>query len=87
MKFPMIVYKSGQSDYCSLLPDFPVIFMAEKSMEDLAAAVQDAVETWMDGEKAEVFPLPGALASVARLMATRGAAFLCLLMWIQTFWV
>lgn len=58
MKYPMIVYKEPDSDYCGLLPDFTGMFLAEKTLEELVSSVQDAVETWMDGQNPENLPAP-----------------------------
>lgn len=74
MKYPMIVYQSEDSDYCGLLPDFPGMFLAEKSLDELAASVQDAVETWMEGEEPEKFPAPSTLQQIAGCDEAAGRA-------------
>lgn len=74
MKFPMIVYKEEGSDYCGLLPDFPGMFLAEKTLDDLAASVQDAVEAWMEGEDPEAFPAPSSLEQAAAREDAQGRA-------------
>ena len=58
MKYPMIVYQSEDSDYCGLLPDFPGMFLAEKSLDELAASVQDACGNmgWKEKNREE-FPV------------------------------
>ena len=65
MKYPVIVYHSETSDYCGLLPDFPGMFLAEKSLDALLASIQDAVETWMEGESPEALPQPSSLQTVS----------------------
>ena len=74
MRYPMIVYKSDGSDYCGLLPDFPGLFVAEKTLDELVDSVQDAVETWMDGEAPEAFPAPCSLEQAAAREDARGRA-------------
>ena len=76
MQYPMILYKSEGSDFCGLLPDFPGLFLAEKSMQALVSSVQDAVELWMDGEEPEAFPAPSSLDSVAAREEARGRTLL-----------
>lgn len=76
MKYPMIVYKSDDSDYCGLLPDFPGLFLAEKSLDELRGSVQSAVETWMEGEAPEAFPAPCSLEQAAAHEDARGRALL-----------
>lgn len=76
MKYPMIVYKSDASDYCGLLPDFPGMFLAEKTLDALADSVQEAVETWMEGEDPERFPAPGSLEQAAAREDAQGRALL-----------
>ncbi|MDR2075659.1 MAG: type II toxin-antitoxin system HicB family antitoxin [Desulfovibrio sp.] len=61
MRFPMIVYKSEGSGYGGLLPDFTGCYPMGETLDELMADVQDAVETWMEGEDPEIFPLPGSL--------------------------
>ena len=72
MKFPMIIYKDEHSDYCGLLPDFPGMFLAEKSVDALAESVQDAVEVWMEGEEPEKFPAPSTLQQISETEEAKG---------------
>jgi predicted RNase H-like HicB family nuclease len=58
MLFPMIVYKSENSSYGGLLPDFPGCYPMGDTLDALVNDVQDAVETWMEGEDPAVFPSP-----------------------------
>lgn len=74
MKFPMIVYKSDTSDFAGLLPDFPGCYPSSETAEGLMEGVQDAVETWMDGEDASVFPLPSKLEEVLNSAQAAGKA-------------
>lgn len=64
MRFPMIVYKSEGSAYGGLLPDFPGCFPMGETIDALTADVQDAVETWMEGEDQAIFPVPSSLETV-----------------------
>jgi len=57
----MIVYKSEDSGYGGLLPDFPGCFPMGETLDALLADVQDAVETWMEGEDPAIFPTPTSL--------------------------
>jgi predicted RNase H-like HicB family nuclease len=61
MLFPMIVYKSEGSAYGGLLPDFPGCYPMGETLDALLADVQDAVETWMEGEDPAIFPVPTSL--------------------------
>jgi len=64
MRFPMIVYKSEGSGYGGFLPDFPGCFPMGENLDALAADVQGAVETWMEGEDPAIFPVPSSLEFV-----------------------
>jgi predicted RNase H-like HicB family nuclease len=75
MRFPMIVYKSEGSDYGGLLPDFPGCYPMGETLDALVADVQDAVETWMDGEDPAVFPVASSLEVVQASPDTQGRAF------------
>jgi predicted RNase H-like HicB family nuclease len=66
MRFPMIVYKSEGSGYGGLLPDFPGCYPMGETLDELMADVQGAVETWMEGEDPEIFPLPGSLEDIQK---------------------
>ena len=61
MRFPMIVYKSENSAYCGLLPDFPGCYPMGETIDALMTDAQDAVETWMGGEDPAIFPIPTSL--------------------------
>ncbi len=64
MRFPMIVYKSENSGYGGLLPDFPGCYPMGETLDALLADVQGAVETWMEGEDPSIFPPPASLEAV-----------------------
>lgn len=72
MLFPMIVYKSENSDYAGLLPDFPGCYPSASTLDDLLTSVQDAVETWMDGEDPSIFPQPTSLDTAYKLEEAQG---------------
>jgi len=60
----MIVYKNECSAYGGLLPDFPGCYPMGETIDALTADVQDAVETWMEGEDPAIFPIPSSLDAV-----------------------
>jgi predicted RNase H-like HicB family nuclease len=64
MLFPMIVYKSEDSSYCGLLPDFAGCYPMAESLDALVRDVQGAVETWMEGEDPSMFPAPTPIDAV-----------------------
>lgn len=64
MYFPIIVYKSEGSGYGGLLPDFPGCYPMGGTLDALLADVQDAVETWMEGEDPAIFPVPSTLEAI-----------------------
>ena len=64
MRFPMIVYKSEGSGYGGLLPDFPGCYPMGETLDALMIEVQDALETWMEGEDPAIFPVPSSMEAV-----------------------
>ena len=74
MRFPMIVYKSEGSEYGGLLPDFPGCYPMGETLDALAADVQGAVETWMEGEDPAIFPAPSDLETVQASPDAQGRA-------------
>ena len=74
MRFPMIVYKSEGSGYGGLLPDFKGCYPMGETLDALAADVQDAVETWMEGEDPAIFPVPSSLEAVQAYTDAQGHA-------------
>lgn len=76
MLFPLIVYKSENSDYAGLLPDFPGCYPSATTLDGLLATVQDAVETWMEGEDPAVFPQPTSLDAAQALDEAKGRTLL-----------
>jgi predicted RNase H-like HicB family nuclease len=64
MLFPMIVYKSENSSYGGLLPDFPGCYPMADTLDALLRDAQGAVETWMAGEDPEIFPVPTSIDTV-----------------------
>ena len=49
MQHPMIVYKSDDSDYCGLLPDFPGLFLAGEKPGRSAGGLRAERRGDMDG--------------------------------------
>ena len=72
MRFPMIVYKSENSAYCGLLPDFPGCYPMGETIDALMTDAQDAVETWMEGEDPAIFPIPTSLEMVRSALSGQG---------------
>jgi len=76
MRFPMIVYKSEGSGYGGLLPDFPGCYPMGETLDAIAADVQGAVETWMEGEDPAIFPVPSSLEAVQASPEAKGRALI-----------
>ena len=57
MFYPAYIHKDEDSAWSVTLPDFPGCFSAADELEDLSAAIQEAVEVYFEGEDAEV-PTP-----------------------------
>ena len=64
MRYPMIVYKSEESSYGGLLPDFPGCYPMGETLDALLQDAQGAVEAWMEGEDPAIFPAPSTLETV-----------------------
>jgi len=51
MRYPMYVHKDEDSAYGAIVPDMPGVHSAADNLEDLPAALQEAVELMYEGEK------------------------------------
>lgn len=57
MIYPAYIHKDKQSAWGATLPDFPGCFAAADALDDLPAAVQEAVEVYFEGESMDL-PAP-----------------------------
>ena len=64
MLYPVIVHKDPVSDYGITVPDFPGVFSGGSSLDEALANVQDALETYYEGEEVEALPVPTPLDTV-----------------------
>jgi predicted RNase H-like HicB family nuclease len=56
MLYPVIVHKDPTSDYGITVPDFPGVFSGGSSLDEALTNVQDAIETYYEGEEVETIP-------------------------------
>lgn len=76
MKYIAIIHKDENSAYGVTLPDFPGCFSAADTLDEIPAAVQEAVELWAEGEEVDP-PVPSSFDSVAHSgLATGGMLML-----------
>ncbi len=71
MKYLAIVHKDEGSAYGVTLPDFPGCFSAADDFEGIAAAVQEAVEVWAEGEEVDI-PVASSFEAVRALEEAEG---------------
>ena len=64
MRYHVIVHKDPGSDYGVTVPDFPGVFSGGETLEQALANVQDAIETYYEGEDVDRLPDPSALEAV-----------------------
>ena len=64
MRYPVIVHKDEASDYGVTVPDFPGVFSGGETLDEALANVQDAIETYYEGEEVESLPDPSPLEQV-----------------------
>ena len=74
MRYPVIVHKDGGSDYGVTVPDFPGVFSGGETLDEALAHVQDAIETFYEGEEVERLPDPSPLESVLASEDAEGGA-------------
>ena len=74
MRYPVIVHKDGGSDYGVTVPDFPGVFSGGETLDEALANVQDAIETFYEGEEVERLPDPSPLESVLASEDAEGGA-------------
>lgn len=71
MKYIAIIHKDENSAYGVTLPDFPGCFSGADTLEEVPAAIQEAVELWAEDEKFDP-PSPATFDDVATLEAAQG---------------
>ena len=69
MRYPVIVHKDEGSDYGVTVPDFPGVFSGGETLDEALANVQDAIETFYEGEEVERLPDPSPLDVYKRQLA------------------
>ena len=75
MLYPVIVHKDPASDYGITVPDFPGVFSGGSSLDEALANVQDAIETYYEGEKVEtILVTPTSLDAVIASEAAHSGA-------------
>jgi predicted RNase H-like HicB family nuclease len=74
MLYPVIVHKDPVSDYGITVPDFPGVFSGGSSLDAALANVQDALETYYEGEEVETLPVPTPLDTVIASDAAHSGA-------------
>jgi predicted RNase H-like HicB family nuclease len=74
MLYPVIVHKDTASDYGVTVPDFPGVFSGGATLEEALANVQDAIETFYEGEQVEALPDPSPLEAVISSESVQGGA-------------
>ena len=74
MLYPVIVHKDLASDYGITVPDFPGVFSGGSSLDEALANVQDALETYYEGEEVEALPVPTPLDTVIASDAAHSGA-------------
>jgi predicted RNase H-like HicB family nuclease len=77
MIYPAYIHKDKRSAWGATLPDFPGCFAAADALDDLPAAVQEAVEVYCEGEAMDV-PAPTAPDALPRGKAYTGGQWLLL---------
>jgi len=74
MLYPVIVHKDPASDYGVTVPDFPGVFSGGVTLEEALANVQDAIETFYEGEQVESLPKPSPLDVLISSGSVEGGA-------------
>ena len=74
MYYPVIIHKDEGSMYGVIVPDFPGVFTAGDTLDEALQNVQDAIETYYDGEVVEDVPVPSSLEAVLHSEDAAGGA-------------
>lgn len=64
MRYPVIIHKEPASEYGIILPDFPGVFSGGESLDAALGNIQDAIETFYEGEENPDIPEPSSLEAV-----------------------
>ena len=75
MLYPVIIHKDEGTAYGAIVPDFPGVFSGGETLEETLANIQDAIETFYDGEEGAVPPHPSLLekaASIEQILFVEG---------------
>lgn len=74
MKYPIIIHKDAGSDYGATVPDFPGVFSGGTTLEETLSNVQEAIETYCEGEDGFEPPSPTSLDIVLASEDAEGGA-------------
>ncbi len=74
MRYPVIVHKEPGTDYGLTVPDFPGVFSGGSTLDEALAHVQEAIETFYEGEDVDTLPDPSPLESVLASEDAEGGA-------------
>jgi predicted RNase H-like HicB family nuclease len=74
MLYPVIIHKDEGADYGVIVPDFPGVFSGGTTLEEALANVQDAIETFYDGEEGATPPHPSPLEKALANEDAQGGA-------------
>lgn len=75
MIYPAYIHKDEHSAWGATLPDFPGCFAAADALDNLPAALQEAVEVYFEGEAMDV-PAPTSPDALPRDRAYTGGQWL-----------
>ncbi len=75
MKYIAIVHKDSDTAYGVTLPDFPGCFSGADTLEEVPAAIQEAVELWAEDEKVDP-PTPSTFDDVAKFESAQGGVLM-----------
>jgi len=74
MLYPVIIHKDKSSDYGVIVPDFPGVFSGGETLEKALKNVQDAIETFYEGEEVATPPHPSPLEAMLASEDAQGGA-------------
>ena len=74
MLYPVIIHKDEGTDYGIIVPDFPGVFSGGETLEKALANVQDAIESFYEGEENAAPPQPSPLEKALTSEDAQGGA-------------
>ena len=74
MLYPVIIHKDEGAEYGVTVPDFPGVFSGGETLEKALENVQDAIETFYDGEEGVTPPQPSLLEKTLACEDAQGGA-------------